>query len=247
MTTLTEPRVDEGRIRAGIYCLLGEALRHPTAAIDPGLLRDLEFEDPPLDMARLTLVAEAAASDLDDLRRGHTRTFPPIESQDSPTFETAYVGKDVFQQTNRMADVAAFYRAHGLKVGGKVKERPDAIGPQLEFMGFLAFKEAAAIESGMDDLAETCDDTQQKFLREHLGVWGSEFGRRLALTGDHPFYRALGAFIAAWLEEELDRRGVVPAAMGPAPEPVSHPAEEDCGPTPACGAGGCGCGGEAHG
>jgi TorA maturation chaperone TorD len=136
--------------------------------------------------------------------------FPAVESQDAPSYQTAYSRRDVFHQSQVMADVAGFYHAHGLGVGGSTRDRPDGIGPELEFMGFLAAKQVHAAASDRADMAELCLATQKSFLRDHLGGWGPEYGRRMTAVSDHGFYRALGRFLTEWLETDMDRLNAVP-------------------------------------
>jgi TorA maturation chaperone TorD len=129
----------------------------------------------------------------------------------------------VFQQGEVMADIAAFYRAHGLQLGGMIRQRPDGIGPQLEFMGFLALKQAHALTTGTLDLADICVDTQRSFLADHLGSWGPEYGRRMAAVADHDFYRAVGSFLAMWLDADMERLGVVAVGVGDGSDTAARP------------------------
>ena len=220
----------ENGIRGAIYGELAWVLRYPRTPPGLGVLVSVELEDPELEAGRASVV-EARPADTAALQRAHTRLFPPVESRDCPSYETAYRGRDIFQQSHVMADVAAFYRAHGLQLGGLQRERPDAIGPELEFMGFLSWKEAAALSRGDDEMVETCRRAQRLFLGDHLGCWGPEYGRRVAVVAGHSFYQALGALIAAWLEADMSRLGVLPgvATSLPMPLPVAIDASAACG------------------
>lgn len=174
-------------------------------------------------------VLAALAVHDDDLRRGHTLAFPPIESREHPAYESAYASGDIFVQTEVMADVAGFYRAHGLRVGGVERERPDHIGTELEFMSFLARKEAVALDQlGRDEVAE-CRRTQALFLRDHLGCWGPAFGDRLAVSAASGPYARLGRLIRAWLDRELAALDVEPARRLDAPHPPPPPDDGTCG------------------
>ena len=215
----TEARL-EARVRADVYAFLSSAIPYPKAKPNFGILEHVEFEDGPLEAARQAVVS--SETDIESMQAQHRILFPAVESQDAPSYETAYSKHDVFRQGQVMADVAGFYRAHGLKQGGKRKDRPDGIGSQLEFLGFLAAKQDQALADDNQDAADLCVETQQLFLADHVGGWAPEYGRRVAAVSDDPFFVAFGSFLTLWLETELDYLGVVPndidlgADMGPA-------------------------------
>ncbi|MEZ5175607.1 MAG: molecular chaperone TorD family protein [Acidimicrobiia bacterium] len=219
MTTATQERI-EAAIRADVYGFLARVVPYPKAVPDVGSLRHVEFEDRALDECRIAIV-EASDTDLASLQAAHRVLFPAVESQDAPSYETAYSKHDVFRQGQVMADVAGFYRAHGLKQGGERRDRPDGVGSELEFLGFLALKQALALSEGELDNAAFCVETQALFLQDHVGGWVPDYGRRVAAVSDHPFYVAFGNLLALWLEAEMDSMDVVPgepdlgAAMGP--------------------------------
>ncbi len=173
------------------------------------------------------VVAAVSSATLDEARRAHQLLFPVVESQDCPAYETAYRGRDIWVQTDSMADAAGFYRAHGVRVGLPRPERPDHITVELEFMSLLARKEAAALEMEMSEAVEICRDTGDAFLRDHLGCWGIAFGRRVEHLATAPYLVAAGRLLATWLDLELAVRGVVPADQFDGPIPVGAEDEPD--------------------
>lgn len=221
--------------RAVVYDLLARILADP----DPVSLEELRSGILPLAKALeagralepllRAVLAELGESRATDLRRRHTRLFPPIESREHPTYETAYRGEEIWRQAHLMADGAGFYRAHGLAVGGRGRERPDHVAVQLEFLAFMARKEADALRHLGIEEVEECRRTQASFLGSHLGCWGPGFGRRLEATTDDPLYRAAGALLAAWLEEEMERLGVEPEEGVEHPLPPPPPDDAGCG------------------
>ncbi|HEX6237738.1 MAG TPA: molecular chaperone TorD family protein [Acidimicrobiales bacterium] len=226
---------DTALARSLLYGFLARALAFPSAERLSQLRRHLgpavvatTAGDPRL--GRLAHEAVAALDGTDvELRRGHTRTFPPIESQEHPAYESAYASGDIFVQTQVMADVAGFYRAHGVTVGGPERERPDHIGTELEFMGFMARKEAVALDELGDGEVAECRRTQRHFLRDHLGCWGPAFGERLALSAPGDLYPRLGRLIRAWLDGDIAALDVVPARLLDTPHPPPPPDDGACG------------------
>lgn len=205
--------------RSIVYTFLSRALAYPDPVqlgvarerILPALL-ELELEGPLGDAIRGGVAR--LHGPLDSLRLVHTQIFSLTVSSDCPDYETAYLSRDVFQQGHVMADIAGFYRAHGLEVGGQSYQRPDHITIELEFMGFLARKEAYAIEHLGEEQRAMAREAQATFLRDHLACWGPALGRRIAACdgpGDSP-YRWLGQALAAWIADECAYLAVTPAS-----------------------------------
>lgn len=215
----TQERI-ETQVRANVYQFLSSVIPYPKATPNLGVLEHVEFEDEPLETARQALLG--APTDVASLQAQHRILFPAVESQDAPSYETAYSKHDVFRQGQIMADVAGFYRAHGLQQGGKRKDRPDGIGSQLEFLGFLAAKQAQALAEENHDAVDVCVETQRLFLADHVGAWAPDYGRRVAAVSTDPFFIAFGDFLTLWLETEMEYLDAVPseldlgADMGPA-------------------------------
>lgn len=234
MTSMS-PQWAEATARSAVYSFLSRSLALPTdtqrevilGAVLP-LVEQIETGDAHLDELLATAVHEQRVA-ADDLRRAHQGVFTHIESQDCPPYETAYDQREVFRQSAIMADVSGFYRAHGVKIGGAERERPDHIGAELEFMAFMARKEAYALDNlGPDEVAE-CERTQAHFLRDHLGRWAPSFGRRMAEVAEHPAFVAMGRLLAAWVEADMAAWGVTPSDRLDEPQPMEPPDDGLCG------------------
>jgi TorA maturation chaperone TorD len=233
MTTMS-PEWEEATARSALYSFLSRSLALPTAAQRETLLGAvtplvdlIELGDGELDRLLTTAIAEQRAAG-DDLRRVHQGVFTHIESQDCPPYETAFEQRDVFRQTAVMADVAGFYRAHGLKVGGVERERPDHIGTEMEFMAFMARKEAYALDHLGPEEVEECRRTQAHFLRDHLGRWAPAFGLRMSGVTDHPVFVAVGLLLAAWIQADMESWGVLPSEQLSEPQPMGPPDDGSC-------------------
>ncbi len=233
-------RIDEDEVgaciaRSAVYGFIARALAFPT---EERLAAHRDTAGPLVSMVStgddridglLANAVEALSGPGEELRRAHTAAFPPIESQDHPAHESAYASGDIFVQTDLMADVAAFYRAHGLKVGGRDRERPDHICTELEFMGFMARKEAHALEALGPDEVEECRRTQSHFLRDHLGCWAAAFGQRMNVFAPEGPYRLFGDLLKGWVELDLSALGVTPDRVLQEPQPVPPPDDGGCG------------------
>lgn len=239
MTLTAEQRSDlaESTGRFTVYSLLVAALSFPTIdrlellssrlipavrLLDLGSLLDSSVQS----------LSRHLPTNLEGARRSHMDLFPPIASQDAPGYETGYRGDGIFQQSSIMADIAGFYRAHGLRAGGVERERPDHITVELEFMAFLAKKEALSLQRNSFEQAEICRDTSALFLGEHLGCWAPAFGRRTTAISPSPWLGEIGHLVALWIEDELAAFAIEPIEKNGQPLPVEPPDDGACGPCP---------------
>lgn len=225
--------------RGAVYTYIAYALAFPTArrleeagAHLVPLVRRVRLPEPCGDLLRRAL--DAGRAPREELVRAHGRVFTPVESQDCPSYETAFVPGDVFRQAHTMADVAGFYRAHGLAMGAVDRVRPDHIAAEMEFMGFMARKEALAVRQARDGRVRECRRTQRSFLRDHLGRWGPSFGDRLTTVADDPFFRAIGGLISGWLELDMADMDVEPVDRLDRPVPLPELDDGSCGPELGC-------------
>ncbi|MFP4512139.1 MAG: molecular chaperone [Acidimicrobiales bacterium] len=226
---------DTAIARSVVYGFLSRALAHPGDArlaelretVGP-LAALIVIDDPRLGpmVGDLLAMFDGPA---DHLRRAHTMTFPPIDSRDHPPYESAYVSSDIFVQTDLMADVGAFYRAHGLRVGGREPERHDHICTELEFMAFMTHKQGVAIDELGPDEVEECHRTQVIFMRDHLGRWAGAFADRLAISAADEPYRMIGQLLRTWIELDCTSLGAVPEAYLDRPLPPIPPDDGGCG------------------
>jgi TorA maturation chaperone TorD len=129
-------------------------------------------------------------------------------------YETEYGLPHEFRQAQELADINGFYRAFGFDMGGAVRERPDHLAVELEFMHVLALKEAhALLHSDVNpwgaEQVEICVAAQAKFLGEHLGTWVDLFTQSLALNTQDAPYLPLAQFTTALVQAEAARLGVI--------------------------------------
>lgn len=158
-----------------------------------------------------SLRATVTEIDLAQLQSDHRRVFGHIESSPCPPYETRYGSHHLFQQTHQLSDIAGFYRAFGLDLSDGANERPDHLAIELEFLHFLCFKEAYALEHHGPEQVELCRDAEAKFLKEHLLPWAPSFAKRLQGAAGGGFYKQLGTLMAAFLSTEAIRWGCSPA------------------------------------
>lgn len=197
-----EECADHAIRRAQVYALLAAVTLYP---------RDNWSEELPLLPEIVTGLRfapsfpSASPLSLSQLQMAYLHSFGAAGSL---CYETEYGLPHEFRQSQELADISGFYRAFGFVNGGPVRERPDHLAVELEFMQALALKEAHARLNGLPEYAELCVDAQAKFLGDHLGTWIGLFAQSLALNaGDGP-YLPLAEFAAAFVRADAARLGV---------------------------------------
>ena len=174
-----------------------------------GVLQDvLEAVDPSLvEGGRWEALSEAGEKD--DLAVEFTRLFdvgaggPPC-----PLYGGLYVGA----RMKTMEEVVRFYNHFGLTVSESPRELPDHITTELEFLHFLAFREAQAIEQGAEP--DAFRRAQRDFIARHLGRWIPKLRAKLEGANAMPFFPELVGRLERLLESELER---LVGMVGPSP------------------------------
>jgi nitrate reductase assembly molybdenum cofactor insertion protein NarJ len=164
--------------RAQAYLSLSHAFLYP----QENWLEDLPLLAELLEALNVPLAQEAGQParqlDLAGLQAHHRDVFGLAGSL---CYETEFGLPHEFRQSQELADIAGFYRAFGFQVGAAVRERPDHLAAELEFMYLLALKEAYAAENLTHEQVEICLTAQRRFLEDHLGRWIGPFRRALEL------------------------------------------------------------------
>ena len=203
--------------RMNIYQFLSHAFLYPEEELysslkEQGFARELKTCFKSLSNIPLNTIAEqvdclcssVVNMSLEDMQSEFCRIFGHTISTECPPYETEYGKAHVFQQSQSLGDISGFYKAFGLEASDKIRERPDYISTELEFMYFLIFKENFAREHNKTEEAEICYDAQKKFLKEHLGTWIPLFVQFLSKKAGKGFYRMLASLTENFLRSEVE-------------------------------------------
>ncbi|MBI1737305.1 MAG: molecular chaperone TorD family protein [Candidatus Rokubacteria bacterium] len=207
--------------RSHVYRAAALAFRHPDADALAALRRLTDAADLagwialPVAEALGALHRALADTTVDELRAEHARTFGHVMLSDCPLYETVGSGDgDAFRQSQALADVAGFYRAFGLDVAD---DRPDHVSVELEFMHYLAYREAYAVEHHGPEAVATLREAQARFVADHLGAWGPALARAVAERTGGPL-AAAAALLERCLAAERELLGLgEPMAQGGEP------------------------------
>jgi TorA maturation chaperone TorD len=142
--------------------------------------------------------AAKAASDMavalrdiepDQLAVDHAALFiGPFELLAAP-YGSVFMDKGRRVMGDSTMGVLRFYQDAGLAVD--VGEPPDHIVIELEFMYYLANREASALADGLEDDAAEYRQRQIRFFSTYLQPWIFEFCRSIRSGTTNPFYRSL--------------------------------------------------------
>lgn len=215
--------LDKSNARGRLYGFLARALQFPTRADATQLASRSAWTV--LRQAAQVLGDPGCTAAINEAERlGHEIAFETLAGQHYaafghtlrgavPPYEIEYGSKEVFQLTEQLSDIGAFYTAFGMRIDHAAHERLDHIAAQLEFMFLLCAHQSAALEEtnaeGLQHLAVT-QDAQRKFLRDHLGRWGVAFGRRLQAHGTGTFLGVAGKLLQALLLFECRHFALTP-------------------------------------
>ncbi|MFW6265495.1 MAG: TorD/DmsD family molecular chaperone [Halanaeroarchaeum sp.] len=151
------------------YEVLARCWREPDVAlvqaVEDGVLEDV--------------VPGVDAVALDALRAEHTRLFVGPGELPCPPYESVYRddGGQVLGPSTEA--VVAWYRTFGVGLDPAVRDLPDHVAVELEFLAHLQRRGETA--------------TVDRFLAEHPRRWVPAFCDRVEAATREPFYRALAA------------------------------------------------------
>ena len=122
-----------------------------------------------------------------------------------PLYDGVYVG----DRMKVMEDATRFYNFFGLRLSPQMRELPDHITTELEFLHYLTFREAETRQAGLDP--SSLLRAERDFLARHLCKWVPRLQARLAKQTTDPFFPALVHFAATFCERD---RAYAAAAAG---------------------------------
>jgi DMSO reductase family type II enzyme chaperone len=164
---------------------LAQTLRQTLKAVDPGLGVGADWK------------ALRDAGEGDALAVAYTRLFdvgasgPPC-----PLYGGLYGGA----RMKTMEEAVRFYNHFGLTLAEKPRELPDHLSTELEFLHFLAFREAEALQGGADP--GPFRRAQRDFVARHPGRWVPRLRERLEQQDPMPFFRELARQLQLFLDHQ---------------------------------------------
>ena len=149
-------------------------------------------------------------NDVENLEWGYRATFGGATvAMDCPPYEMYYSGSQIWQQTQDLADISGTYKAYGIEIEeDSTTTRWDHVGVQLEFLHFLTYKLAYAIENHSEEKQESCISGKKKFLYAHIGRWIKAFSTSVVKKTPEDFYRQAATLATLFIHMEMVKLSV---------------------------------------
>jgi DMSO reductase family type II enzyme chaperone len=176
---------------------LTEGLRNVLAEIDPSLVEGGDWE------------ALSDAGGEDELAVEYSRLFdvgtpaPPC-----PLYGGLYGGA----RMKTMEEAIRFFNHFGLTLSEEQRELPDHLATELEFLHFLTFREAEALQQQADP--GPFRRAQRDFIERHPGSWVPKLASRLEKQQPMRFFAELIGRLQRFLAHE---QRYLTGLVGPAP------------------------------
>lgn len=119
-------------------------------------------------------------------------------------FESVYTSEKRLMMQEARDQVLTLYREHGLEKQESWHDGEDHIALEMEFMQVLANRAADALEQGNEAEAVKLMETQEQFVKLHLGLWTPAFTVDMREYAKTDFYQALARLTDGFLETEQE-------------------------------------------
>lgn len=243
--TNLEDRFVELAARSTLYGALALLFRHPEEE-HQRLLLEKKFREwrktaevlkedrrHSLAQAAETLIRRLEKASLAEWRGEHEQIFGHTARGAVPAYELEYGEEHSYREPQELGDIAAFYQAFGLRVADAVHERVDHVAVECEFLRFLTFKEAYALQHDGLEKAGICREAQMLFLKDHLGRWLPVFTLRLRKKAPEGLHGAIADFAFAFILLECKNLGIAPGPRDLPLRALEVPEEISCAACPA--------------
>lgn len=125
-------------------------------------------------------------SDQEDLQVAHAELFVgPFELKASP-YGSTYLEKERMVMGDSTMEVLDHYRRAGLKVD--IKEPPDHIAIELEYLSYFSALEAEALQNGDLKKAAELQAEQKLFLGTYMLPWMAQLVQNIRSGTENKFY-----------------------------------------------------------
>lgn len=147
-----------------------------------------------------------SSSDEEELLIEYASLFVGPYELKAPPYGSIYLDGERRVMGDSTLKVIKLYEEAGLVMDRSFKELPDHIAVELEFMYYLIYKEAEALEHSDGEQARAFREMRNQFLKQYLGPWVPPFCEKIKQSTDHPFYKALADSLSAIVSKK-DEKG----------------------------------------
>jgi putative dimethyl sulfoxide reductase chaperone len=223
---------DVSDLRSALYRLFAIAFRYPTAEVITELkskgrslvLLDMMGEVYSVmpgtsETIRLFKKSILTSGDSMDLRVEYARLFIGPFELPAPPYESVYRdGSGRLLMGQSTLEVRRSYHEEGLDLSDTVRDLPDHVIAEMEFMSHLCETESCLRIANRSE-AEAYLGKQEYFLSEHLTKWIPEFTKAICSSTTEEFYRLLAQLANDFISLDQDYVRML----------IGEPAERRCG------------------
>lgn len=134
----------------------------------------------------------------------YTRLFMGPFLAPAPPYGSVYLEQDRRLMGDSTMDARQHYLSLGLDLASDLKEAPDHVATELEFMYVLVRRGIECIETADYDTLSQIVDLQRHFLKKHLGAWIPAFTDKIAEHTHMNYFRRLASATRIFIAEDLD-------------------------------------------
>lgn len=141
-------------------------------------------------------------SEIDSLISDYTKLFVGPYGLLAPPYGSMYLDSNNRVMDNSTIEVRNMYAEEGLDIS--LKEAPDHITIELEFMYFLIFKEIEATKINDLDSASRYQERQRAFLENHLCAWVPDFTDKIETSAQTEFYKNIARITKYFIVNDIN-------------------------------------------
>ena len=139
---------------------------------------------------------------LERVRRDHIKLFVGPEQLLAPPYGSVYLDAQHEIMGPSTLDAARLYQAAGMLKAPSLKEPPDHVRVELDFMHRTIERTLEAVHAEAWDEAEGLIEVQIAFLQNHLSRWVTPFAKVLRTGAATGFYRHAAGALEAFVRQE---------------------------------------------
>jgi TorA maturation chaperone TorD len=200
-----EQIVSNESARQEIYKALAGCYRLPDESLT-GYLASLHKNMERIDSKALPHVSnmlfELGQHDIGFLSVEYARLFVGPFSVPAPPYGSLYLENERKVMGDSTINALKHYHKFDLGMAEGLKELPDHISVELEFMYFLIYKEVESILSEDPEPARIFLTQQADFMTAHLCGWAPQFTDNMIQFSETAFYSNLGKATQIFLQED---------------------------------------------
>ncbi|MFZ2629103.1 MAG: molecular chaperone TorD family protein [Rugosibacter sp.] len=203
ITVAVSPERRAAAARSVVYAIFARLFSYPAGALAQSIIDGLYYDelrqaaaDLPYPSSLMTQAYPSLPESADELQACYCALFDPsagkgaisLGEKDHAQVERSYLWEELMR----------FYEHFGLEYSTeRVREAPDHLVTELDFLHYLAF-----LEAGTEGDAGAFSRARSDFFERHLANWVPILAAKLDRAAPGALYAGLGSMLRTFVEEE---------------------------------------------